>query len=188
MNKIYSVLLLVCAALLLDACAVFPKTADTASSNVRIIDNAPISNQSLLEYAGSFVELSADAQKKELVQVNQAIAQNKNDLKNRMKAAMIYALPNSRMRDTAKAQNLLDDLLREKTLDNERKILATLLRDYLIETNKLSQKARDEQKRADGSQQKLDALQQKNDTLQQMLDDLKNIEKTMVDRDQGIKK
>jgi hypothetical protein len=83
---------------------------------------------------------------------------------------------------------LLDDLLKEKTLDNERRILATLLRDYLIETNKLAQKMRDEQKRADGSQQKLDALQQKNDALQQMLDDLKNIEKTMVDRDQGIRK
>jgi len=166
-----------------------PKTGDSASSGaVRVIESTTISNQTLLEYASSFVELSADAQKKELVQIDQAIAQNKSDLKNRMKAAMIYALPNSRLRDTAKAQTLLDNLLREKTLDNERKILATLLWDYTIETNKLAQKARDEQKRADSSQQKLDALQQKNDALQQMLDDLKNIEKTMVDRDQGIRK
>ncbi|HLD08430.1 MAG TPA: hypothetical protein VJB68_00105 [Methylophilaceae bacterium] len=181
MNK-YSLVLLVSTALLLDACALFPKATDTSGNvPVRVIDNAPISNQTLLEYAGSFVELSADAQKKELIQINQAISQNKNDLKNRMKAAMVYALPNSRLRDTAKAQNLLDDLLREKTLDNERKALATLLRDYIIEINKLTQKARDEQKRAD-------ALQQKNEALQQMLDDLKNIEKTMIDRDQGIRK
>lgn len=193
MNK-YSALLLACAALLLNTCALSPKTGDTATGNtasggaVRVIESTTISDQSLLEYAGSFVGLSADAQKKELTQINQAIAQNKSDLKNRMKAAMIYALPNSRLRDTAKAQNLLDDLLREKTLDNERKVLATLLRDHIIEINKLTQKARDEQKRADSSQQKLDALQQKNDALQQMLDDLKNIEKTMVDRDQGIRK
>ena len=188
MNK-YCVLLLTVAALLLNACAGTPKTGNTASSGaVRVIESTTISDQSLLEYASSFVGLSADAQKKELIQINQAIAQNKSDLKNRMKAAMIYALPNSRLRDTAKAQNLLDDLLREKTLDSERKILATLLRDYIIEANKLAQKVRDEQKRADSSQQKLDALQQKNDALQQMLNDLKNIETTMVDREQGIKK
>ncbi len=212
MNK-YISLLLAGAALLLDACALSPKTGDSATGDsatgktassgaVRVIENAAISDQSLLEYASSFVGLSADAQKKELMQINQAIADNKSDLKNRMKAAMIYALPNSRLRDTVKAQNLLDDLLREKTLDNERKILATLLRDHVVEINKLAQKTRDEQKRADSSQlkldalqlkldalqQKLDALQQKNDALQQMLDDLKNIEKTMVDRDQGTKK
>lgn len=188
MNE-YNVLLLTVAALLLNACAGSPNTGNKASSGaVRVIESTTISDQSLLEYASSFVGLSADAQKKELMQITQTIAQNKSDLKNRMKAAMIYALPDSRLRDTVKAQNLLDNLLREKTLDNERKILAALLRDHIIEINKLTQKAHDEQKRADSSQQKLGALQQKNDALQQMLDDLKNIEKAMVDRDQEIRK
>lgn len=175
--------LLACAALLLNACVELPM-----SDQVRLIDGSHTINNGLLEYAGSFVELSAEAQKKELAQINQSLAQNKNDLNIRMKAAMIYALPNSRQRDVVKAQVLLDDLLREKTLDNERKTLAALLRDYILENNKLSQKARDEQKRADTLQQKADSLQQKADTLQQKLDELKNIEKTMVDRDQGVRK
>lgn len=169
-------LLLACTALLLNACVDLPM-----SNQVRQIDGSYTINNGLLEYAGNFVELPAEAQKKELAQINQSLAQNKNDLNSRMKAAMIYALPNSRQRDVVKAQVLLDDLLREKTLDSERKTLAALLRDYILENNKLflennklSQKARDEQKRADA--------------LQQKLDDLKNIEKTMVDRDQGVRK
>jgi hypothetical protein len=105
-----------------------------------------------------------------------------------MKAAIIYAIPASRLRDVNKAQVLLDELIRDKTLDKRRKTLAIILKDYisensksvdesnklLIENNKLSQKVRDEQKRADN--------------LQQTLDDLKTIEKTMVDRELGVRK
>jgi len=101
-------------------------------------------------------------------------SQNKNDLTSRIKVAMIYALPNSKLRDTNKAQALLDDLARDKYLDGDRKILTLIMRDYIAENNRLGIKARDEQKRADA--------------LQQKLDELKNIEKTMLEREQGNRK
>jgi predicted ribosome quality control (RQC) complex YloA/Tae2 family protein len=105
-----------------------------------------------------------------------------------MKLAMIYALPNSRLHDSARAQTLLDELLREKLQDSELKTLAILLRDHINENNKLIQKAREEQKRADSAQQKSDASQQKISDLERKLQDLKNIEKAMVDRDSGTRK
>ena len=73
-----------------------------------------------------------------------------------------------------KLQALLDDLARDKYLDGDRKILTLIMRDYIAENNRLGIKARDEQKRADA--------------LQQKLDELKNIEKTMLEREQGNRK
>lgn len=199
MNKPLA-LLAICILLLPGACAQQPgKTASGRVIEKSIPAQAPLpptgntpspptGNESLLEYAGRFPDLTAEAQKKELAQINQNIGQNKNDLNSRMKAAMIYSLPGSRLRDTSKAQSLLDDLLREKTLDTERRALAEILRDTISENNKYSQKIHDEQKRADTLQQKLDAAQQRADALQQKLDDLKTIEKTMVDRESGTRK
>jgi len=180
MNKYIASLLI--GTVLLSACALAPKPGNFPdSSSGHPLNSISVSNQSVLEYAGNFGELSLEEQKNELLHVNQALALNKGDIKSRMKAALIYSLPDSRLRDTVKAQNLLDDLLKEKNLDSERRILASILRDCITETNKLAQKGRDEQKRADSAQQK-------NEALQQMLNDLKNIEKVMVDRDQGTRK
>ena len=192
MHKPISIFVLL-SALLLNACANLPKSSNEtappaatppAASNVP----QPPAGESLLEYSGRFMELSAEAQKKELAQINESLSQNKSDFNYRMKAAIIYAIPASRLRDVNKAQVLLDELIRDKTLDKRRKTLAVILKDYisensksvdegnklLIENNKLSQKVRDEQKRADN--------------LQQTLDDLKTIEKTMVDRELGVRK
>ncbi|HSH72504.1 MAG TPA: hypothetical protein VK974_05535 [Methylophilaceae bacterium] len=143
--------------------------------------------QSTLEYAANMMAAPADAQKKELAELNQSYATNKQFVDTRMKLALLYALPASKVKDTIKAQALLDDLIREPSLDIERKTLASILRDYIADTGKLAQKARDEQKRSDGLQTKADLAQQKADSLQRKLDDLKNIEKTMTDRDQGSK-
>lgn len=48
------------------------------------------------------------------------------------------------------------------------------------------QKNRDDLKKLDLSQQKLEALQQKYDALDKKLNDLKNIEKTISDRDSKV--
>ncbi len=182
--------LLFCAVLLVSACAQLPKSnpPDANANSIRTTDNTTNNNQSLLEFAGSFMDMPEDAQKKQALQLNQALASNKSDLRNKMKLAMVYALPNSKVHDTGKAQTLLDELLREKFLDSDLKIMATLLRDSIAENNKLSQKIREEQKRADSAQQKLDASQQKIGDLERKLQDLKNIEKAMVDRDTGTRK
>jgi len=101
---------------------------------------------------------------------------NKYNFDDRTKSAIIYALsPSPEVRDTAKAQTLLDELARDNDPDLERSTLTRILRDNLAETsriskenNRLNLKMHDEQKRAD--------------TLQQKLEELKKIEKTIVDR------
>ena len=188
MHKPISIFVLL-SALLLNACATsLPKSSNETTPPTASNVPQPPASDSLLEYSGRFMELSAEAQKKELAQINESLSQNKSDFNYRMKAAIIYAIPASRLRDVNKAQVLLDELIRDKTLDKRRKTLAVILKDYisensksvdegnklLIENNKLSQKVRDEQKRADN--------------LQQTLDDLKTIEKTMVDRELGVRK
>lgn len=192
---------LICASLLLSACAQLPKNTcpETSknscpetpknscpetprnscpetpkNSSTRIFDNQHATGSELLDYALRYSQLSAEAQKKEVAQLTQALAAGKANTNIRMKAALVYGLPASRFRDQAKSQLLLEDLLHEKALDSDTKALATILQDFLDENAKLLQKNKDEQKRADG--------------LQQKLDELKNIEKTMGERDQGVRK
>jgi hypothetical protein len=135
----------------------------------------------LLSFAKRYSELSAEGQKKEFSLVTQSMSRNKNDLSARMKAAIIASLPTSRYRDNARAQVLLDDLLHDKAMDFHIRSLATILRDFLVERQKsdeniikLTQKAKDEQKRAD--------------ELQQKLDEIRNIEKALIERNQNQKK
>jgi Holliday junction resolvase RusA-like endonuclease len=169
MNR--SNILLLTAALMLSACAEMAASKPTtAAQPATTIINPTSSRLDVLDFAESFGEMTFEQQKKELLQNNQ----NKGDLTSRIKIAMIYGLPNSKLRDTNKAQALLDELARDKNLDGDRKILTLIMRDYITENNKLGIKVRDEQKRAD--------------TLQQKLDDLKNIEKMMLEREQGNRK
>lgn len=134
--------------------------------------------KSILVFSQEFPKLSQEAQRKELAKLNQAAVYN---ARSKLLLAMAYGLPSSHLRDTSKAQTLLDEIAADKRLEEESLTLATIMRDYINELNKSAQKTKEEQKRADATQQKLDELQKK-------LDDLKNIEKTMVDRNQGVKK
>lgn len=169
---IRNLLLLLATLLLLNACADVPKKQPTAkvvpAETVAIHSNTDI--ELLLDFAENFVELPLESQKKELAQASQ----NKQDINSKIKLALIYALPSSKLRDTAKAQILLDELVRDKTLGKAHRSLVSMLDEYMNDSNKLTLKLRDEQKRGD--------------TLQQQLDELKNIEKTMVDRDKGVRK
>jgi FtsZ-binding cell division protein ZapB len=201
----YALLTIASAVLSLNGCAQTPKVQLYPAQNdspktsqsydpIYIPSEINIKNQGLLEFIGGFIELPIEVQRKELAQIHLSLLQNKDDINNRMKIAMIYGFPSSRLRDISKAQILLDDLLHEKTLDNERKTLVILLRYHIYENNKLSQRSREEQKRADTLQQKADTLQEKledmqkrSEALQKKLDDLKEIEKTMVSRDRGAR-
>ena len=159
---------------------------------------APAPAESIYAYIAATMASTQELQKKEVLQLNQALANTKPDdstLLVRMKLAALYGLPNSRVRDPVKAQTLLDQLLREPALENDHRVLAGLLKDYVADTTKLNAKVRDEQKRADTLQSRLDNLQSKTDSaqqradnLQRKLDELKNIEKTMIDRGQGSPK
>jgi hypothetical protein len=175
------------------SCPTCPKCPDICPATNARYDVPPGSktlpaSENILDFIVRFTGLTVDEQKKELGQVNESLSQNKLDFNYRMKAAVIYAMPGSRLHDASKAQNLLDSLVREKALDTQRKALVSLLRDYISENGKLAQennkllqdnialaqKNREEQMRADG--------------LQQTLDELKAIEKSMIDREQGLRR
>jgi hypothetical protein len=186
MKSNYLIPILLCLQLL-NSCALINKQnkpVQVVPSNTSTPASQAQTNPDWLDYTARFSDLSADMQKKELAQVLQALSQNKTDIDLRSKAAIIYAIPASKLKDNAKAQSLLDDLLKEKTLEAKQKNLLLLLRDFVTDNTKLATKIRDEQKRSETTLQKLDAAQQRADALQQKLDELKDIEKTMINRDQ----
>ncbi|MCB5207365.1 hypothetical protein [Methylovorus mays] len=180
-------------ALLLNACApvstkpqaTVAESAQTRhehTSKTEVKPETPlVSNNALLDYAQYFTDLPADTQKKEVAILSTVNGKEKLPLLTRSKLAIAYALPSSKTRDSQKAQILLDELLTEKTLSADEKNLFGLLRDFVGENIRLVSRLRDEQKRTETAQTGMMNLQKK-------LDDLKDIEKTMIDRDQGPKK
>ncbi len=164
----------------LSGCAQLSQDRDKGDGSAPVTGThlAPTDYKRILAFSQDFPKLSLEAQRKELTRLNQTAAYN---AQSKLMLALAYGLPNSQLRDAVKAQSLLDEIATDKRMDEDSLILAAIMRDYISELSKSAQKARDEQKRADTAQQKLDELQKK-------LDDLKNIEKTMVDRDQGVKK
>lgn len=164
-------MLALCLVSLLGACAQMPAAKPAAPLYQS-------SNASLLEDAERIFALPVEAQQKELA----LISENSTSHDSQVKAAMVYTLVNSRYCSSAitaaspvaAAAAADDDAAREKKWDKERKALTKQLKDSVEENQKLAQKAHDEQARAD--------------SLQEKLDELKNIEKTMVNREQGTRK
>jgi hypothetical protein len=141
---------------------------------------------SLLLFIDHFSNDTLDAQKKTFNETNRALIENKLDLTERIKLAIMLSLPSSRMRDTSKAQSVLQDLLQENNLNPTESALTSLFYEYVLDDIKQSQKNREDLKKLDLTQQKLDALQQKYEALDKKLNDLKNIEKTINDRDSKV--
>jgi hypothetical protein len=156
----------------------FKKTEASASQQERL--------SSLLLFIDRFSNDTLDVQRKSFNETNRALMENKFNLTERIKLAIMLSLPSSRLRDTAKAQNLLQDLLQENSLNPTESALTSLFYEYVIDDIKQSQKNRDDLKRLDLTQQKLEALQQRYDALDKKLNDLKNIEKTISDRDTKV--
>jgi hypothetical protein len=131
--------------------------------------------ESLLEDAERIFAMPPEAQQKELA----ALAESRANRDNHTKRAMLYTLIHSSSCNAAKpasagaAPGVVDETARDKW-ERERKALTRQLKDSVDENAKLAQKARDEQTRAD--------------SLQQKLDELKNIEKSMVNREQGTRR
>jgi hypothetical protein len=162
-----------------------PKVAD-----IKKIEETAVTKQdsisSLLLFIDRFSNDSLEAQRKSFNETNRALIENKSDIAERIQLAIMLSLPSSRVRDTTKAQNLLQDLLQENVLDPTESALTSLLYEYVLDDVKQSQKNRDDLKKLDLAQQKLEVLQQKYDALDKKLNDLKNIEKTISDRDSKV--
>lgn len=163
-------------------------------------ETAEISNY--LAFAEEFSNASPEAQKQTLIATNQQLTLNANSLLHRFKLAMIYALPSSTLLDVQKAQPMLLSILRENHLTGAQTAYAHMLFDYVIALNKANksdhedekhiesilQKNENLQSKLDSLQQKLASTQQKLDAAQQQIDELKNIEKSMGQREPIQKK
>ncbi len=170
------------------------QTQTAPVATISVTNNSSTNDESIAEYLNKVLLLSSDGQK-EVQDLNQALQNNKQDITLRTKLALLYGLPSSKVRDLNKAQSFTEDLLKENLITNERKTIVLILRDYIAESIKISQRMREEQRKSDVLQFKLenlqtksDAAQQRADSLQQKLDELKNIEKTMIDRSHSNKK
>lgn len=159
--------------LVTSGCAQLPQVNESP-----IFSNLQTPYRTTILFAQEFQNLTLEDQRARVVLLNRA---DQQDVKTKLQLAIAYGLPSSRLRDHAKAQSLIDELMKDTSLDSETIAFLGLINDYMVEIGKSNQKTKDEQKRADSTQQKLDDLQKK-------LNDLKNIEKTMIDRDQGVKK
>jgi predicted ribosome quality control (RQC) complex YloA/Tae2 family protein len=188
--KPYSAWPIFCVLLFLVGCVSHPIKNGPAP----VVSTTTAWESDMLAYAQRYGALPADEQKKEYTLVMQAYTFNKS-LSNRMKAALVLGLPASRQRDNTRAMALLDDVQRDSEAPQEMRSLASLLKEYIAErqklednTAKLNQKLGEDQRRIDALQNKADLYQQKADNLQQKLDELKNIEKAITTRDQGRSK
>jgi len=186
-RKNFTVLL--CSLVLSCACSNKAIVNTASNSNVARINTMKTSTfkqnnaMELLAFIDNYSNLTPEMQKKVFAETNQTLAENKNNLLNRFKLASMFALPTSRLRDNAKAQNLLQDLLQENTLHPSDFALISLLYEYTTDYTKQLQKSREDNKKLESIQQKYEAMELKNKVLEQKLNELKNIEKTMNDRD-----
>ena len=183
----FKVFVLCCCLLLVSACAtkgaaVKPNNGGLSENISKIINGKHDRIDELLAFIESYSNLAPDAQKKVYATTNQALTENKGNLVLRTKLAIMLALPTSRLRDPARAQTLLQDLLHEDTLESQESSLLGLLYEYAQEDVRQQQKARDDAKKLESAQQKYEALLQKHEALEQKLNELKNIEKTMTER------
>ncbi len=143
----------------------------------------------LLAFYEIFSDASAESQKNLFNELNKPTTDNQLNQLRQIKLAMVLGLPSSRIRDTAKAQTVLQELIQTNSLTLPDNSLVNLLYEFTADTNKLIKNKGDnksQQQRVDALQLKNDQLQQKLDALQQKLDALKKIEKTMGDRDAAV--
>lgn len=193
-----NLMILLCSLVLTCACVnrtVMDKPAPVSDGDTKINNllTAEAARQDhgieLLAFIENYSNLAPDAQKKIFSETTQALAENKNDLKHRIKLACMLALPGSYARDSVKAQPQLQNLIQENILNPADLALVNLLYEYTTDIAKQAQKYREESKKLDSIQQKYGALEQKNEVLEQKnkeleqkLYELKNIEKTMSER------
>jgi hypothetical protein len=112
---------------------------------------------------------AADAAK-ELEQARQSFARSKTDY-NRLFYALLLLLPSTGGPDEARAGALLEPIAKDKGGANGMRTFAAFVYYQLAENRKLEERMREEQKRADSLQEKLDAL--------------KEVEKSLIDREQA---
>lgn len=183
-----NLIIIVCSILLISACSnraiVNSTTTDSNHGNALTMNPFKTSHTTtLLVFMNSYSNLTPEMQKKVFAETNQMLTENKSHVLNRLKLASMLALPGSRLRDNAKAQLLLQELLQDNALASSDQALISLLYEYTTDNARQLQKSREDIKKLESMQQKYEVMELKNKSLEQKLNELKNIEKTMSDRD-----
>lgn len=136
-----------------------PKREPPASEPVpEVVRREPSDLDALLTYFDQVRKLQPAELSKEQETVRQAFAKDKSDL-NRMRFALIQAMPGSAVRNDPGAQALLEPLLKDGAhRDSGLRSLAMLLNGYLIEHKRYEERLRDDQKQIEDLQAKIEAL------------------------------
>ncbi len=124
----------------------------------------------LLMQVESVRKMPATEATRELEQARQAFGRSKTEY-NRLLYAVLSLLPSTGGPDEAKAAALLEPMLKDRTTGNGLRAFAAFLYFQIAEDRKMEERMREEQKRADSLQEKLDAL--------------KEVEKSLIDREQS---
>jgi hypothetical protein len=169
--------------LAVQSCALSGAGRGPSNAAVKVMPAAEERLPLLLQFYETYSNLGQEAQKKAFNESLQALSINKNDLVHRIKMATMLAIPTSQLRDIPKAENLLQELMQDQNMAKLDLAFIGLLYEFTQESHKLQQRFRDESKKLDMTQQRYELLQQKNDNLEQKLQDLKNIEKSLSERD-----
>ncbi|PCI56397.1 MAG: hypothetical protein COB34_06915 [Methylophilaceae bacterium] len=176
--RIRKILILVASISLLSACVSTASAGKTTSGGgIKFSPIAHARTVELLDFIAIYPELAPETQKNIALGITKELAkhENESDIKLQIQQGAILSLPNSKMRDTVAAQQVLQQLLNSNALSESDTSLVKLLLTLALDHNKQQIKKRDEAKN-------IDILKRKNKALVQKLNDLKNIEKTMTER------
>lgn len=175
-RKILMVIACMCLISSCAATAVADKgNTDVTNASVKFSPIAHARTIELLDFIAHYPELTSEVQRSVYLAISQELALHSSDVKLRIQQGAMLALPNSDVRDSIAAQPLLQTLLESKALNESDTSLVKLLLTFTLDHNNQQSKARDEARKSED-------LKQKNKALVQKLNDLKNIEKTMIER------
>ncbi len=184
--------LLIVLMLLLSSCASTPTDSATTTppngNKLRHENNEYVAN--IILFSEEFARLPAEPQKKLFSESTQAIAMNNNILMHRIKLATMLSLPDSQVKDSGKAQSLLQDLIQSNGLTSLDLAYIKLLQQFNNAQIRQQQKMKEDTKTTETLYlkymtllAKYDVQQKKYEALEQKLIDLKNIEKSLSGRE-----
>lgn len=129
----------------------------------------------LLHYINDFSQSTAEWQKAELNRIIEVLEREPDRWRMQIKQAAILALPDSAVHNDRKAKELLRHLSANKALNSSDQNLVKLIAVFNHHQQQQTLNAAEAVK-------KQQALIKENKALQQKLNDIKNIEKTMIER------
>lgn len=139
--------------------------------------------EQLMQYFVHIRSLPAEALQRERAQQEQALTEYKS-VESRFKVALLLSLPTASTRDQTRALELLRDYLRaEQTASLPARGLAHVLLTLLTERSAPGPVAVPKNRRMSRCEEQLQAERRNTEKLQKQIEELKDLEKTLIERD-----